>query len=388
MNEHDLMQALERRVADVSPTGAPVSDMVGRADKHRKRRNVLTAVAGAAAVAVVATSLSLVGFGDDNASAPDVVSPGGVSGSLGDALAVIPSDSEVLFFTDRERAATRLGLKASTRAEYAEAIAEYVSSTSGTGAEDPGGLFSPMSSSLVPTADPPLSDFDVVWSAQGGADAVGGYTVYKMVSGADLDAVGDDLAAAGLDEEQLLGRRHLVTDNPASVSSPSGIIGNGYPRDFTDVTIDTEANLLIVGEASERVLEVLDGERESMAEAGTFDTLLSDTALVERATLTAAPCGKAAGDSEPTASGYLVYGSDVRLSARMSFVDDDSAAADLEARLPFLLDAEFGEEGRQLSTFGSFDINQRGPLIDIEATNMSSEVLPDLTREPGSIIGC
>ncbi len=53
MNEHDLVQALEGRAAEVDPAGPPTGVMIGRAATVRKRRTAISVVAAAAAVAVV-----------------------------------------------------------------------------------------------------------------------------------------------------------------------------------------------------------------------------------------------------------------------------------------------------------------------------------------------
>ncbi len=398
MNEHDLMQALERRAEAVDPGGAPLAAMTGRADTLRKRRTAFTVVAAAAAVAVVATTLSVVGLGDDRSSAPEVIAPdGGGTSTLDGALRVLPGDALSVSFNDRSAAAERLGLTASTSSEYAAGFADAIGEGLLDGSEELGGLFGPSTEFTEITADLPFNEFSVLWTARASFEpsrAIGlaGVTVYQMEPETDLDAIADDLAEAGLVEEDLSGRRHLVADSPGSVLV-GGVVGKGYPRDFLDVTVDTDADLVIVGSNSDTVLEVLDGERESLADSGIFDDLLAATDRVETADLEADPCLAEAddgvtSDTEPTAVGAVVYGSDLRVSARMSFVDDAAAAADLEARLPYLQDGKFGDDGKPLETFGSFEATRSGPVIDIEFSGMNSEVLRELVSQPRSIISC
>ena len=393
MNEHDLMQALERRVADVSPTGAPVSDMVGRADKHRKRRNVVTAVAGAAAVAIVATTASVVGLGDDKASAPDVVSPGGQGETFVDALAVVPEGTESVYFNDPVAAAARLGLSATTVDEYNRGLIDYFVGTTGSGDQDPGGLLGPSSVYFERMSDLPFNEFGVLWAVEGISDGGGSvFTIYKMKQDVDFDAIAEDLLAAGLEEDNLLGRRHLFADNPRDVISNQGIIGDGYPLEFKEVTIDPDAGLLIVGNQGERILEVLDGDRESAAEAGTYDTLVGGVEGVERAALVTEgePCLERLSrfDLQKAAqSGHLVYGDDVTLTARLAFADTDMAARDLEARRDYLDTATFGVNDEPLASIGTADLTVDDSVITIELEDMSSEDARDLTSPPG-ILSC
>lgn len=393
MNERDLMQALEGRAAAVDPAGPPTSAMIGRAATVRKRRTALGAVAAVAAVAVVATTLSLVGLGDDRADDLDIVSPGGTSGTLADALAVVPAETASFTFDDSKAAARRLGITASTAAEYADAIEQYA--VSGAEAGDPGGLFGPMSVYVGRMTDLPVNPFEVQWSADGSLEppsAIGltRFTVYQVTPDTDLDAFADDLVAAGLVEENLRGRRHLVAENAAAVVSGAGLIGDGYPSDLLDVTIDTDADLFIVGSLSEAVLEVLDGERPSAAEAGTYDTILTGIDDVERAELSAgAPCyGEPAGVEEPLQTAELVHGADVLLTARLLFVDEATARSDVEGREAFFEAGAIGDGEAPLDSYGTYELTQEGSVVDIELDDMSSETFRSLGRVPGSIVGC
>ena len=396
MNEHDLMQALERRAGGVEPGAAPLAAMTGRAATIRRRRSILTAVAAAAAVAVVATTASLVGLGDET-SAPEVVSPGGVPGTLGEALSVLPAEMRSVSFNDREAAASRLGLDQSSVASYVSSIGDYLDATSGRGDEDPGGLLGPASVYLTPMQDLPFNDFETVWSAvadrSSGGIGEGGATVYQVSPDTDLDALADDLLVAGLEEGELLGRRYFFAETPSEVADSRGTIGEGYPIEFVRVTIDPDADLVITGPAGQAVLEVLDGDRDSLDDAGTFTRLVTGSTRVERARLSSgsACLGKSVGVGEVESSGYLVTGrpdASVGLAARVELADEESAAQDLAARTTYFEQGSLGEEGVPLDEYGSYEVARQGRVVDIELGEMSAETHNDLTREPGSIVGC
>ncbi|CAN5401008.1 hypothetical protein BH09ACT12_BH09ACT12_15160 [soil metagenome] len=394
MNEHDLMQALEGRAAEVDPAGPPTGAMIGRAATVRKRRTALSVVAAAAVVAVIATTVSLVGLGDDKADDLDVVSPDGPSQGFAEALAVLPEGTGTVYFNDSVAAANRLGLQASTMEEYNQQVIDYLIDATAVEGQDPGGLFGPSSVYVEQTAELPFNEFGVQWAVQGAAkDGLTFFTVYKMRPDTDLDAIADDLVAAGLQEEDLLGRRYLVADTPQSVTSPQGIIGDGYPREFTKVTVDTAADLLIVGNQSEQILEVLDGDRASVADSGTFAPVLGDIQDVERATLEVGESclfrqrDKPAGLQKPTQSGYLIHGDDAELTARLLFDDEATAAADLEARKAHFDAGPLGEDDAPLDSYGSYDATQDGPVIDIEFDDMRSETLSELINSD-NILGC
>ena len=398
MNEHDLMQALEGSAAAVDPAGPPTSVMIARAASVRKRRTA-SAVGVATAVAVIVTTVSLFGEGSDKSSAPEVVSPGGGRDGFAEALMVLPANTSSVVFTDPVAAAERLGLSASTAQKYDAALSDYISdfiaSTSGEGVEDPGGLFGLSSNYFQQTADLPFNKFVVEWAVQGSAtEDISSFTVLKMRPDTDLDAIADDLVAAGLQEEDLRGRRHLRADTPQSVMSPSGVIGEGYPPEFREVTVDTDADLLILGNLSERILQVLDGDLESAADAGTYDTLLGDIDDVEVANLRPGnrcllrPRDQPPGIQKPAQSGYVVHGDDAALTARLLFDDADIAAADLEARTAYFETDAFGDDKAPLDSYGTYDVAQDGPIIDIELYDMSSQTLRELNGGPGNMFGC
>jgi|GEM_PF-2717749 len=397
MNEHELMQSLEHRAGGVEPGAAPLAAMTGRAATIRKRRSLVTAVAAAAAVAVVATTISLVGLGDET-SAPDVVSPDGGS-FLDDALAVLPGDSLQLSFSAPSAAAARLGLDRSSQEAYDADLVDNLVADPETGVDDTGGLFTPLSVYVEGLADRPVNDYHVVWTAFGtsgppaGIGTEASYQVYRMTPGTDLDALADELVAAGLDEDEVRGRRHVYAESVAEVASQAGLIADVYPLDFYDVTIDTEADLLITGRGSSEVLEVLDGERESLADTGTFDDVIGDLEQVELIDASAgAECYGEAGEvQEPEAAGYLVTGGDdgsVGLTARVVLSDEATAATDLDARVALFEQGPLGEAEAPLAEYGAYDVTLDGWVVELSLSEMSSQTVRDLTRLPYSIIGC
>ncbi|WP_323793092.1 hypothetical protein [Nocardioides sp.] len=393
MNEQELMTALEGRASEVHPAGPPTGAMIGRAAVARQRRTAFSVVAAAAAVAVVATTISLVGVGGDRSTAPQVVSPTGGGAGFAEALALLPADTSDLYFNDQAAAAGRLGLEASSVAEYNAELLDYVLADDGDGAPDPGGLFGPTTAYFERMAELPFNEYGVRWSLEGtSGDAFTYFTVYKMKPDVDLDAIVDDLVAAGLEEQELLGRRRAFTESVTSVVGPDQTIGDGYPIEFLDVTIDPEADLVILGRLSERILQVLDGELESAATAGTFDLLVGSIEDVEVASLsTEALCGRKsivpAGLRKPAQAGHLVHGDDAALAARLVFADADTAAADLEARTAYLAGGPIGKDEEPLETYGTYDLTRDGRVVDVRLGDMGSRTLRDLTSDPG-ILSC
>jgi hypothetical protein len=392
MNEQELVQALEQRVAGVDPAGAPVASMIGRAAVTRRRRTA-TAVAAAAAVAVVAVTASVIDLGGERA-APEVVSPGEGegSGTLARALAVLPDDTATVAFHDRAAAAERLGLASSGPEEYADAVAEYLATAEG--AADPGGLVTPLTPFLTAMADLAFNDLEVQWAVVGssslpdGIDAADGVTVYQVSPATDLDAVADDLVAAGFTEDDLRGRRHLVADDPVAVTDATGLVAGGYPPDFVDVTVDTEADLLIVGAGSRAVLQVLDDQQPSLADAGTFAAVVGASADAEVADLRigSACLGDPAGLQRPDAEGFLWGPGAGGVTARLVFPDAATAAADLEARTTHLETGAFGEDALPLSGYGDYDVGQAGEVVEI-VLDVPSDAVADLAY-PVGIFGC
>ena len=392
MNERDLMQALERQAEAVHPGAAPLAAMTGRADTVRRRRAVGAVVAAAAAVAVTIGGLSVVGAGDDR-SAPEVVSPGATYG-LDDALAVLPGDSRQVEFYDQAAAGARLGLDRSSQEDFTEFLLNDIEAGGGAGVDDPGGLFGPLTSNFETMADLPMSDDNVLWAAYGrpgtdrGIDLGGSYQVYRVTPGTDLDAVADDLVEVGLKEDDLLGRRHL-SSLPGEVNEV--LTDRGYPQDFFDVVIDTEADLLITGSLGRNVLEVLDGDRESLADTGTFDDVIGTTGDIELASLGAdLACilrGDRYGLEAPIRTGFLVSGAEPLLTARLAFADADAAARDAEARREYLDSATFGFDDEPLAGVGTADLSVAGPAVTIDLSGMNSAAARTLTRSPG-ILDC
>lgn len=393
MNEQDLVQALEGRAADVHPAGPPTGAMIGRAAVARKRRTALSVVAAAAAVAVVATTVSLVGVGGDRSTAPEVVSPTGGGDGFAEALALLPADTASVFFNDPVAAAERLGLEASSVAEYNAELLDYVIGDDRDGAADRGGLFGPTTDYFERMAELPFNEFGVRWSVQGTTkDGSAFFTVHKMKADVDLDAIVDDLVAAGLEEQELLGRRRASIESVTSVVGADQTIGDGYPIEFLDVTIDPDADLVILGRVSAGILQVLDGERESAAGAGTYDLLVGSDEGVELASLsTGGLCARQrdrpAGVQKPVQTGYLVHGGDAALVARAVFDDAETAGADLEARAAYLESGPVGADAAPLASYGTYDLSQDGLVVDIRLGGMGSRTLRDVTRDPG-ILSC
>lgn len=272
-------------------------------------------------------------------------SGGGGGGGLQDALDLAPAGAARIDFRDRAGLSERLDIPEDADADaYVDAIIDgrrvggtteltaYVETMAEGGAL--------------------IDDRDVVWELSGSVEE-GGFTVYRVEDDVDLDALLDDLVSAGLAESEIVGRRRASGELTEVVDPYNFINDRSYPFFFRDTTIDTDEHLVILGDATEAILETLDGERDSVADAGTFDDLLAGADDAELVSVFTGPfaCNDRQTDDadvppelaaqlddlgRPVQVASLVTGEAPDVSARLEFDDEDVAERDLDARRTFL----------------------------------------------------
>lgn len=301
-------------------------------------------VVGAAAVVALVLAAALVAafLGGDASDGPEPP-----------AAEVLPADADVVHYLDREEAAEQVGAGTGNgsggRAEaYLEAVREA------------SWVATPLAAYLGAAENAPFSELDVDWWASVQvSDAV--LDVYRMDDDIDLGAVADALSDAGFDESGLGGHRRFKV-GPGAPMDESGLIGGLPANELLDVTVLEESHLLVTGAEPERVVDVVSGDAESLADS---DELSQLTDLTEDAPLYAtayvgsgALCGEQGfletaspevrdellsrmGDlGSPAARGLFVLpdGDGVRTVAVLAFGSDDEASADADARRAWLVD--------------------------------------------------
>ncbi|MBM7516138.1 hypothetical protein [Nocardioides nitrophenolicus] len=251
----------------------------------------------AVVIALVGTALAgCSGVGDGAGSADDAPPTEPATTRLEQALHYLaPGGGPVAFF-DRTAFATRLGLEdLETGAPDAD-VARWFDAAR---AEDFLLENTKLTNYLRLMQDATFSEFDVEWQL---AETRAGTTVLRMSDDLDLDEVADDLVAAGFEPSGPKARPILRPD--LARSDDNGMLGGRYPSiELWDVALVPEKHLIVTGHHVAEALEVIDGETESLADAGTYDALLAldgDPATVEYAGLTGGTCtldGEDAGGS-------------------------------------------------------------------------------------------
>ncbi len=209
-------------------------------------------VAGAAALVLVGGLLAFWLLRD---STPD--------DGLAAAAEVMPADTGVVRFLDRDAAAERLGVDDIGHGASSAELREYVdavvaSQWTGT----------PLSLYLQVMQEAPFSELDVDWWASvevGEPGAAPPVNVYRMDDGLDLGEVADALADAGFEESDQDGNRRFTAE--ADLADDTGLVDGELPwAELLDVTVVEEQHLLVVGSESAAVLDVVSGDADSLAD--------------------------------------------------------------------------------------------------------------------------
>ena len=188
---------------------------------------------------------------------------------------MLPADAVQVRYVDRDAAADRLGVGDIDHGASSGDIDKYLKAT-----QDAPWAVTPFGLSLAVMEDAPFNELDVDWSASveissGSETDQAPLNVYRMDDDLDLGDVADALADAGLKESEVDGHRRFQ----AGEASPdaSGMIDGNLPAgDLSDVTVVEDEHLLVVGSEPERVLDVIDGDADSLADGSDDLAALGD----------------------------------------------------------------------------------------------------------------
>lgn len=268
------------------------------------------------------------------------------------AAEVLPADAEVVRYLDRAGAARQLGLGTD--------VDEYLAAL-----QDAPWIATPLATTVALSEDAPFGELDVDWWASVEVDVGEGapLNVYRLDDDVDLGAVADALADAGL-EESTLGRHRRFKVGPDVPIDETGMVDGIPVQGLADVTVLEEDHLLVVGAEPERVVDVVEGDADALADQDGLAALTDRTGAplyavaflgaealcdqqVELLGSSTTPeiaerlMDSGMGDlGSPDARGLFVVadGDGVRTEAVLWFPSDDEAADDAKARQAWLVD--------------------------------------------------
>ena len=323
------------------------------ATQRRPGRRTLVAVV--AVITVVGAGITVLRLND--------TWPFGEGGSTRDAFAYFPADATSVTFSDQVGTEERLGVQDiasdSSDAEFEEYLVQL--------SENPwaGNAFTTYLQTMRKEGAA-FTSLDVVWSAEvrgeTDGDPSGSYAqLFGMDPDLDLDAVADAMVEAGFDEVEVDGARG-VTSAPGAADPLTGFIGP-YPVGAGDLVMLPEEHLMISGPDAEWILDVVNGDADSLADEDDISDLLQDED-VEYVAISrgAGACTSALspdtlggrvtpetvealmqdledadlGTADATAAFVARDGDDVTLLARLLFDDADQASDDRDARETYL----------------------------------------------------
>lgn len=281
----------------------------------------------------------------------------GSGGGVEEAIEVLPADTTNFTYVNRDAWAERKGVD-DIEHDYSEADFERFAE-----AAEGSSVGTPLAPYVRVMEDAGFSEFDVDWhvtgSARDGEDTSGVWNVYRMDDDLDLGKVVDSMVDAGWSKDDLDGNPRLTVD--LADADEVGVAG-GYPvAPLMDVTFVEDEHLMIVSPDPEPVLDVVDGDAESLADDDTVDELigqvddveLADVRLGEDAcwtrfgsqsSLEQQAQAQAQSDmgelGAPEATGYFqeADGDDAVSVGVLLFSSDDAASDDAEAREKWLED--------------------------------------------------
>ena len=164
------------------------------------------------------------------------------------------ADAEVVRYLDRAGAARQLGLGSD--------VDEYLAAL-----QDAPWIATRLATTVALSEDAPFSELDVDWWASVEVDVGEGapLNVYRLDDDVDLGAVADALADAGLEESTLGGHRRFKV-GPEVPIDETGMVDGMPVQGLPDVTVLEDAHLLVVGAEPERVVDVVEGEADALAD--------------------------------------------------------------------------------------------------------------------------
>ena len=299
------------------------------------------------------------------------------------AAEVLPADTDVVRYLDRDAAAEQLGVGDAT----ADDVDEYLAAL-----QDAPWSATPLATYLAVAQGAPVDELDVDWwaSAEVGEAPL---NVYRVDDDVDLGDVADALAEAGLEESELDGHRRFKV-GPDVPMDENGMVDGIPVQGLLDVTVLEDAHLLVAGSEPERVVDVVDGDDDALADEDGLAALTDEVGSplyavafvgadalcdrqVEQLAATTSPeiaerlMESGIGDlGTPDARGLFVVadGDDVRTEAVLWFGSDDLAADDAQARQAWLeegIDPVTNQRYSDLMQTGR--VEAKGDLVVVDA---------------------
>lgn len=357
-----------------------------------RRTKITSGVAGALVVvggAVVAVQLLTAGSGGPTAAAE-----------------VLPADTDQFVFVDREAWAKRVGLDDIGHDFSDDDWERYVDHVKKQSA-----VSTPLAQYVSVMKDATFHEFDVDWQVTGdrAGDDSARWSIYRIDDDIDMGDIADDLADSGYDGQSLEGHDRFTAD--LSRSDPStGLIGGHWPAVFNDVTLIEDEHLVIVSTDPESVVEVIDGDADSLADSESLEKLLDPVDDVEMAQVGLdSPCGQQFGrntDAARTETALAESGADGLGSAQatdfflvgdgddaqavgvLDFASDDDAEDDAKARRTWLEDGSSLISGQPMSELVDLDsVEADGSLVIARAaTEAGMRHLDMVNRRDGMTV--
>ena len=318
--------------------------------------------------------------------------------NFADALDAVPSGADYIHYVDAEQMRERLKIDAKDAKASEAGLEDYVEEL----------VDAPVATELdtyaVPMKDAAFSSLDVIWEVSAATDDAL-YRAWRISDDVDLEEVADDMEEAGFERDEIGGHPHLSVD-PATASA-NGLVGDRYPAiTLLDTVLIPDEHLILSSGDVETLVDVADGEQDSMSDSDAADDLADGQDDIEFAYLAFAdetvctgglgqevtPEGQAAfeanGLGTPEASGSFLSGSDPNTQTVLLFDNEDDAKEDAEAREDYLDEGSDPISRRPYDEFGSWDIKVEGQreIIDVDLDEL--RVFPQMVRDGNSFGIC
>ncbi|WP_067435910.1 hypothetical protein [Nocardioides jensenii] len=330
-------------------------------------------------------------------------------GSASAALGVLPEDTTTIEFVDRDAWAERTGLD-DIGHDFSDRDLDRFRSKARDSL-----VATPLAQYLQVMEEAPFNEFDVDWyvsGTRGESEDDGDYwEVYRLDDEIDLDDVTDDLADSGY-EKSSVGGHDRFTGGP-DLADVNGTMADHYPGTFLDVTVIEDEHLLVVSRDPGPVVDVVDGDADSLADSDTVPDLFAEADRPEFAHVAlgdrACRLGRAATTTDPDAleqpmkdtgadqlgtpeaSAYFLVpdGDDVVSQSVLLFSSGDAAVSDAKAREKWLRDGTDPRTLEPLSDFVDVDsVEADGSAVITEATFRDERLGAQMAFESGGIVAC
>ncbi|WP_182526592.1 hypothetical protein [Nocardioides dongkuii] len=334
------------------------------------RRTAIAALVLSTACPVTGCSLLSDSSSDSSPSSP--------SADLEEALDVVPDTATSVTYVGRAAAAERLEIDDVETGADEEDVDRYLE-----GLRESMAATTTLTDYLPQMQEAAFSDLDLEWEVSAQGDD-GMWVVWRIDDDVDLDEVADDMVAAGYEETEEDGGRHLRSSLGAASSD-----GRRYPVEvmMSPVLVPDE-HLIIVSPDPEAVLEVITDDGDSVLDAEDLDEVVDAADDAEFAHLRRdIDCGAVYEDGplspeeteqlnaasgledlgRPDATGFFVHGDDAGTTTTvLAFADDDAAKADATAREAWLEGEPLLASGGPFTQDATWDVETDGPLVRID----------------------